>query len=144
MASYQYRKSHCGDKTILRRPSYLHNGISYTGKRKSLYWIRALGTWMYQFKLQWLSKQTSHFWPENCNQFQSPEGNAQKNKNNITSLIKSCWQISHDCHFCDKPLATCLKNDDHGCCTNEQPSLAAILSLVNKSTFGMCSTPWPA
>ena len=29
--SYQNRKSHCGDKTILR-PSYLHNGISYTGK----------------------------------------------------------------------------------------------------------------
>ena len=41
MASYQYRKSHCGDKTILR-PSYLHNGISYTGKKISLYWIRAL------------------------------------------------------------------------------------------------------
>ena len=29
MTSYQYRKSHCVDKTILR-PSYLHNGISYT------------------------------------------------------------------------------------------------------------------
>ena len=28
MTSYQYRKSHCEDKTILR-PSYLHNGISY-------------------------------------------------------------------------------------------------------------------
>ena len=39
-SSYQYRKSHCGDKTILR-PSYLHNGISYTGKISSLYWIRA-------------------------------------------------------------------------------------------------------
>ena len=42
MLSYQYRKSHCGDKTILR-PSYLHNGISYTGKMISLYWIRPLG-----------------------------------------------------------------------------------------------------
>ena len=31
MTSYQYRKSHCGDKTIWR-PSYLHNGISDTGK----------------------------------------------------------------------------------------------------------------
>ena len=41
MTSYQYRKSHCGDKMILR-PSYLHNGISYTGKTTSLYWIRAL------------------------------------------------------------------------------------------------------
>ena len=41
MLSYQYRKSHCGDKTILR-PSYLHNGISYTGKMTYLCWIRAL------------------------------------------------------------------------------------------------------
>ena len=37
MSSYQYRKSHCGDKTIVRS-SYLHNGISYTGKMTSLYW----------------------------------------------------------------------------------------------------------
>ena len=36
MTSYQYRKSHCGDKMILW-PSYLHNGISYTGKMTSLY-----------------------------------------------------------------------------------------------------------
>ena len=40
--SYQYRTSHCGGKTILR-PSYLHNGMSYTGKMASLYWIGALG-----------------------------------------------------------------------------------------------------
>ena len=40
MSSYQYRKSHCGDKTVVRS-SYLHNGISYTGKMSSLYWIRA-------------------------------------------------------------------------------------------------------
>ena len=41
MPSYQYRKSHCGDKTVVRS-SYLHSGISYTGKTTSLYWIRAL------------------------------------------------------------------------------------------------------
>ena len=41
MSSYQYRKSHCGDKTIVR-PSYLHNGISYNGKIPSLYWIGTL------------------------------------------------------------------------------------------------------
>ena len=44
MTSYQYRKSHCGDKTILRS-SYLHNGISYTDKMASLYWIRALSAY---------------------------------------------------------------------------------------------------
>ena len=41
MSSYQYRKSHCGDKTVVRS-SYLYNEISYTGKMSSLYWIRAL------------------------------------------------------------------------------------------------------
>ena len=36
MSSYQYRKFHCGDKTVVRS-SYLHNGISYAGKMSSLY-----------------------------------------------------------------------------------------------------------
>ena len=43
MQSYQYRESHCRDKTILR-PPYLHSGISYTGKMTALYWSRALVT----------------------------------------------------------------------------------------------------
>ena len=38
MSSYQCRKSHCGDKTVVRS-SYVHNGISYTGKMASLYWF---------------------------------------------------------------------------------------------------------
>ena len=33
-----YRKSHYGDKMVVRL-SYLHNGISYTVKMTSLYWI---------------------------------------------------------------------------------------------------------
>ena len=41
MPSYQYRKSHCGDKTVVRS-SYLYNGISYTGKMAFLYWISPL------------------------------------------------------------------------------------------------------
>ena len=58
-----YSKNHCGNKTILR-PSYLHNGISSTGKITSLYWIRALGVihtvrassclaWITACTLQW-------------------------------------------------------------------------------------------
>ena len=46
MPSFQYRKSHCGDKTVVRT-SYLHNGISYTGKMTSLYWIRVLLVLLY-------------------------------------------------------------------------------------------------
>ena len=38
MSSYQYRKSHCGDKTVVRS-SYLHNGIFYAGKMTSLYFF---------------------------------------------------------------------------------------------------------
>ena len=38
MSPYQYRKSHCGDKTVVRS-SYHHNGISCVGKMAFLYWI---------------------------------------------------------------------------------------------------------
>ena len=38
MLSYQDRKSHCDDKTAVAS-SYTHNGISYTDKMVSLYWI---------------------------------------------------------------------------------------------------------
>ena len=41
MSSCRYWKSHYGDKTVVRS-SYLHNGISYTGKMTFLYWIRGL------------------------------------------------------------------------------------------------------
>ena len=58
MSSYQYRKSHCGDKTILR-PSYLHNGNSYTGEMSSLHWIRAQhickrSHWQTEWDQSWL------------------------------------------------------------------------------------------
>ena len=38
MSSYQFKNSHCGDKTILYL-SYLRYGISYTGKTPSFYGI---------------------------------------------------------------------------------------------------------
>ena len=44
MTSYQYRKSHCGDKAVVRS-SYLHNGVSYTGKMTSLYWTSPQPHW---------------------------------------------------------------------------------------------------
>ena len=59
MSSYQYRKSHCGDMMIIR-PSYLHNGISYTGKMSSLYWIRALR--VLHLSLQSVIKVILHEW----------------------------------------------------------------------------------
>ena len=53
MSSYQYRKSHCGDKTVVRS-SYLHNGIFYTGKTTFLNWIRALiSEWVTVAGLKW-------------------------------------------------------------------------------------------
>ena len=41
MLSYQYRKSHYGDKMAVRS-SYLYNGNSYAGKRTSLHWFSPL------------------------------------------------------------------------------------------------------
>ena len=38
MLSYQYWKSHCGHKTVIRL-SYIYKENSYTGKTTSLYWI---------------------------------------------------------------------------------------------------------
>ena len=44
MLSYLFRKSQCGDKMIVRS-SYLHNGISYTSKIPSLYWVSLQDAW---------------------------------------------------------------------------------------------------
>ena len=55
MSSYLYRKSHCGDKTVVRS-SYLHNGNSYTGKMASLYWFSPLvikEVWNSKFNAVW-------------------------------------------------------------------------------------------
>ena len=48
ITSCQHRKSHCGDKTV-SGPSYFHNGISYSGKTASLYWIRAQAVFVFSF-----------------------------------------------------------------------------------------------
>ena len=64
MLSYQYRKSHCGDKTIVIS-SYLHNGISYTGKMTSLYWIsgpRSLFALCYHFQVLYLHIRINRNW----------------------------------------------------------------------------------
>ena len=41
MPSCQNRKSLCGDNAVIRS-SYLHNGISYSGKMVSFYWTNPL------------------------------------------------------------------------------------------------------
>ena len=50
MSSHQYSKSHCGDKTVVRS-SYLHNGISYTGKMASFYWISPLVIFLFRMNV---------------------------------------------------------------------------------------------
>ena len=66
MSSYQYRKSHCGDKTVVRS-SYLHNGISYTGKMASFYWSRPLlatfsSFWSGQLSSRWSDRRECSWW----------------------------------------------------------------------------------
>ena len=72
MTSYQYKKSHCGDKTVVRL-SYLPNGIFYLGKTSSLYWIRAQASIVFHDNLWdltcrqlegWVyTQQCGYWWP---------------------------------------------------------------------------------
>ena len=49
---YQYRKSHCGDKTV-EMSFYLHSESSCTGKMTSWYWIRAQYICSRQIERHW-------------------------------------------------------------------------------------------
>ena len=72
MPSYQYRKYHYGDKTVVRL-SDLHNGISFTGKTTSLYWIWAL-----------FLKRTvilNHNFVKKCNE------------QNMLNIVEHCWLL---------------------------------------------------
>ena len=67
MLPHQYRKSHCGDKMILWS-SYLHNGISYTGKRL-LYIELGLRSQIQGYPLQWSHNErdgVSNHQPHDC------------------------------------------------------------------------------
>ena len=81
VSSYQYRKSHCGDKMVIRS-SYLHSGISYTGKTKSLHWNKTPSVkknwhkwywhkwyWHKWYWQNWIK--SSWFWPMPCVLFSS-------------------------------------------------------------------------
>ena len=59
MLSYQYRKSHCGDKTIVRS-SYLHNGISYTGKMS--FYIESETSFLILFELGFVRPASNSIW----------------------------------------------------------------------------------
>ena len=51
MSSYQYRKSHCGNKTVVR------SSYSYTGKMTSLYWFSPqLPVWWFSFWFMFLNE----------------------------------------------------------------------------------------
>ena len=83
ITSYLYRISHCGDKTILR-PSYLHNGIPYTGEMTSLYWIKALASLLPTLFGAWPMRGLHHADGQFCNTVWSPckATNFMKNPHN--------------------------------------------------------------
>ena len=67
MLPYQYRKSHCGDKTILWS-SYLHSGISYIGNRL-LYIELEPRSQIWGYPLQWHHNErngVSNHQPHDC------------------------------------------------------------------------------
>ena len=84
-------KSHCGDKTILR-PSYLHNGISYTGKMSSLYWIGA------QIPI------TSHRWPS----YSEESSRSRLSRRLCTPYMYHSWMLW--LRACLGRLSCCLRS----------------------------------
>ena len=85
MLSYQHRKSHGGDKMVVRS-SYLHHGISYTGKMASLYWIRAQDP---NSKLEFVDRWSTRTPP-------SPTAKIQTTHVTLTiELLTSKWYTTH-------------------------------------------------
>ena len=82
MMSYQYRKSDCGDQTVVRS-SDLHNGISYTGKIASLYWTIPCST--VSVRPRGLSPQVD---------------TVQFNSNQLIVTLWHLHQCQHDSPFC--------------------------------------------
>ena len=126
MTSYQYRKSHCGDKTILR-PFYLHNGISYTGKT-SLYWIGAQVLVTSDISSGCLQPPLSaqrgiachtdssqvtkkHVHKTECTNMSNPLQNTKGNQCNprraISQIPQCIRQISHNAPFCNRNVHMC-------------------------------------
>ena len=80
MPSYQYWKSYCGDKTVIRL-SYLHNGISYTGKTTSLYWFSSL------LGVLWLRKvHVNALWPSDVIWW-------QRSRSTLAQVM-ACWLVA--------------------------------------------------
>ena len=112
MSSYEYRTSHCGDKMVLRS-SYLHNGISYTGKMSSLYlyWIRALASgrlmhWSYRSLVlnHWhvyITRQTDTVLVKSllqCNSFDFPLFTLVSTTTVYSSVYTECWKYFSGVH----------------------------------------------
>ena len=120
ISSYQYRKPHCGDKTVIRS-SYLHNGISYTDIMASLYWIGPpddnasrwmplnltvdqtafvqVMAWCWQTKSHWLCQHTD---PILC-QHMAPRGHKRHPKFKIKLLdiyYEYCAEDYHEMYLC--------------------------------------------
>ena len=67
MPSYQYRKFLCGDKTVVRS-SYLHNGISCTGKMAFFLLNQSPG----QEELRWLLHRQKSVTNIDCRESRNP------------------------------------------------------------------------
>ena len=99
ISSYQYRKSHCEDKTILRS-SYLHNGISYTGKMTFWYWISAQGITCSLFPSVTTDKSnamkdvslTIHIYCRHT-LFIRPSSTWQPIQADVTDVVMSVWMV---------------------------------------------------
>ena len=123
MPSYQYRKSHCGDKTVVR-PPYLHNGISYTSKMASLYWFSPQVTYMH-IHLGDRHIMYAICWSINCNQNDDEE---------------PCWQCTTSLLFSGHYIMTPLILSPH--LSNELLGCHSSFLWVHVACSSICTLCW--
>ena len=133
MSFYQYRKSHCGDKTIVRS-SYLHNGISYTGKTTSLYWIRALVSfcdlWRSAIHASWLPQWQQPLWSTGPVKYPDSWGRVSCEISTVL-CINMVWLYFLWILFCWYQSVNCTRDTEK---VVMMPTLLPILPLMlNKS-----------
>ena len=121
MISYQYGKSHCGDKMV-ERSSYLHNGISYSGKMSSLYWYLPL---MFITSSSKATLDNIGKWVTGIHQTGDITA---RNKDTIQECTYFIWYTVHAVH--------------HWLSLQHRICLLALLYGVNNDTMGTCNEFW--
>ena len=96
MVSYQYRKSHCGDKTIIRS-SYLHYGVSYHALIRQYLYVET-SLWLLQLAFNCQVSKCFFFSYSFCSMFPELSCGRRLETSSIRIMLLICqreWVLSN-------------------------------------------------